>query len=241
MAAGAERRCAVCTRVDQFDLIELDTLMGDPSAWPATIWGIFNPPTGDVPASYRRYGAVEMGLDWLGRHGFDDITRTQVRNHYRFDVPKIATNPADLVATGLIARGNQTEVAKLDPGAYLRYYNAGVEVGIKGLGLLQDRIATLQAEGKEVPLALVKLAVDVGSKLAMSQAAIKAAGKPWGDQDDDDGFRAGSAPEPSPRFGHHRIRTIDGEARPVKDMGPADRDRFNERARQEGSPELPSR
>lgn len=238
------KACLVCERVDQFDMIELDAVMGDPSAWPASVWGnVFEKPSGDLPASYRRWGAVEMGLEWITQRGYAGIDRTDVRRHYRFDVPKIATNPADLVATGLIARGNARQaIATLNPLRYLEYYNTGIEVGVEGLKLLQDRIAELKAKGHEVPLALVKMALDAGSKLAMSQAAIKAAGKPWGaDDDSDEGFRAGSAPEPSTRMGHHRIHVVEGESRPVRDTGPADRAAYNARARQEGSPELPER
>lgn len=235
--------CRVCERVDQFDLIELDTLMGDPSAWPASVWGnVFEKPSGDLPASYRRFGAVEMGLEWINQKGYTGVDRTAVRRHYRYDVPKIATTPSELVATGLIARGNaRTAVAKLNPLAYLTYYNTGIEVGIEGLNLLHARIEELKSRNLEVPLALIKMALDAGLKLATSQAQIKAAGRPFGaDDDSDEGFRAGSDPEPSPRMGHHRIRVIDGEGRPVRDTGPADRAAYNERARQEGSPELPS-
>lgn len=233
----------MCAQVNAFDLIELDALMGDPSAWPASVWGnVFEKPQGDLPAAYRRFGAIEMGVEWLARHDYLELDRGDVRRHYRYDVPKIATTPADLVATGLIARGNaRTTIAKLNPLAYLTYYNTGIEVGIEGLNLLMDRIETLKKENKEVPIALVKMALDAGGKLAMSQAAIKAQGRPFGQDDDaDDGFRTGAGDAPSTRMGHHRIRTVEGESRPIRDTGPADRAAYNERARQEGSPELPS-
>ncbi|HEY6014248.1 MAG TPA: hypothetical protein VIU37_09575 [Candidatus Limnocylindrales bacterium] len=238
--------CGVCTAVNPIDLIELDTLMGDPAAWPASVWKTpgfaWQVPKGDLPASYRRFGAVEMGVEWIRQHGYDEVDRRDVRRHYRFDVPKIAVTPDQLVATGLIARGNtSTNIARLNPLAYLDYYNTGIEVGLTGLQLIRDKIAALQAAGEQVPLALVKMAIDAGKSLAMSQASIKARGYPWGDEDDDDGFRAGSAPEASPRMGSHRVRVIDGEARPVRDRGPADRATYNERARQEGSPLLPER
>lgn len=239
-----ETKCRVCEALTPVELAELDALMGDPSAWPASLWPeMFEPPRGSLPASYRRFGAVEMGAAWLTEHGIA-VERKDVRRHYRFDTPKIATTPEDLVATGLIAKGKTagTDVATLNPLAYLTYYNTGIEVGIAGLELLRDRIAQLKEAGKEVPVALIKMAIDAGSKLAMSQATIKAAGKPFGDADDsDDGFMAGSAPAPGQRLGDHRIRVIDGEARPVRDTGPADRAAYSARARQEGSPTLPHR
>jgi hypothetical protein len=233
-------RCVICETVDQIALIELDTLMGDPAAWPASVWGQFRPPAGNLPASYRRFGAIEMGMAWLEKHGFS-VSRFDVRRHYRVDVPKIAIDPDNLVATGLIARGNtHVSVETIDPLAYLQYYNTGIAVGVTGLKLIRDRIALLQETGAEVPIALIKMAVEAGKALAMSQATIRASGRPWGDEGDaDEGFRAGSAPEASVRMGSIRIRTIEGEARPVVDKGPADRAAYSERAAQEGGEGLP--
>lgn len=235
--------CKVCARVDDFARIELDTLMGDPSAWPATVWGNFNPPKGALPASYRRFGAVEMGLAWLREKGHEDLGPGDVRKHYQYDVPKVAASPDDLVATGLIARGNVASgVDTINPLKYIEYYNTGIEVGIEGLKLIRERIETLKAAGQDVPMALVKMAVEAGRSLALSQAQIRARGQNFGDEGDpDDGFRAGSAPEPSPRMGHHRARVIDGETVVVRDVGPQDRAAYNERARQEAGVELPER
>lgn len=235
------RKCRVCAEVGPIDLIELDTLMGDPAAWPASVWGdTFKPPRGDLPPSYRRWGAVEMGAEWLAQHGIA-LDRQAIRRHYRYDVPKIGVTPEQLVTTGLIVRGKTNiQVATINPLAYLDYYNEGIQAGITGLRLIRKRIADLEAQGLEVPLALIKMAVEAGKGLAMSQASIKARGYLFGEEDDDDGFRVGSAPEASPRIGDLRVRVIEGEARPVVDRGPADRVKYNERARQEGSPELPS-
>lgn len=234
--------CVVCDRLTPLQLAELDALMGDPSRWPSTVWGIFEPPKG-MPASYRRFGAMEMGAGFLRDNGYADITRAALRRHYRFDVPKIAADPDDLVANGLIASSSAGPMAEIvDPVAYLRYYAKGIEVGVTGLTLLQERVQKLRSDNQEVPLALIKMMMENGTKLAMSQAAIRAAGKSWGgDENVDDAFRSSSAPEPSQRFGDHRIRVIDGEARPIVDRGPADRARYTERARAEGGEGLPHR
>jgi hypothetical protein len=72
----------------------------------------------------------------------------------------------------------------------------------------------------------------------MSQAAIRAAGKRFGeaDEDENDSFRGGD--DISNRIGSHRVRVIDGEQRPVRDRGLTDRTIYNERAAMEGSPRI---
>lgn len=236
-------KCRVCREVTEADLLELDLLMGDPSRWPVTVWGMFEPPRA-LTASYRRFGAMEMGAAFLTDHGYD-IEKGQLRRHYKYDVPKIAGSPDELVANGLIA-STSTKDSRIpeviDPTAYVRYYAKGIEVGITGLQLLQDRVNAIRSKNEEVPLALIKMLIDNGVKLATSQAAIVAAGRRWGNQDDiDDGFMSGSAPTPSPRMGHHRVRVVDGVSMPVADEGPADREHYTERARQEGGEGLPHR
>lgn len=239
--------CKVCIGVDPMDLIGLDSIMGDPAAWPATIWGpIFKPPkAANLPASYRRFGAVEMGMAWLAEKGIP-MARRDVRRHYRFDVPKIGTNPDELVQNGLLRRGRASEgrmAVRIDPIAYLSYYNTGIQVGLEGLSLLAERIEKLKSDDKEVPIALIKMAIDSGAKLATSQASIVASGKQWGgDGDEDEAFRANTdGPLPSDRMGHTRVRVIEGQARPVADEGPADREAYSDRAAQEGGIELPHR
>lgn len=239
--AGA---CRICDTLPADQLVELDLLMADPRRWPRTAWRIFDPPKGVLPASYRRYGAVNVGRDWLTAHGWT-FSNLVIRRHYRFDVPLVAIDPAELVHRGLIA-GSDGRVAgpvpePLDATAFLRYYNEGIKLGIQGLELLTKRVQKLIDTEQEVPLALIKQIVDTGAKLAMSQASIKAAGKGFGgdDGDENEGFRIGAGDDASPRIGHSRVRTIDGERVPVVDEGPADRADYNERARQEGRPLLP--
>lgn len=243
MAGTSE--CTICKTLPPDLLVDLDLLLADPRRWPSTVWRVFDPPRGALPASYRRYGAVNAGLGWLKEQGWDDrITVRMLRRHYRYDVPVVAIDPAELVARGVIAaggRGARTAPDPIDPTAFMRYYAVGIQLGIQGLELLTKRISKLIDEDKEVPLPLLKQIVDTGAKLAMSQAAIRAAGKPWREEDDDEneGFRVGAGDDPSPRIGHSRVRTIDGERVPVIDEGPADRAAYNDRAREEGRPLLP--
>lgn len=237
--------CRVCDTVGPGDLIELDALMGDSSRWPATVWGQFEPPAGPLTGSFRRFGAVEMGLALLKSKGIEGINRGHMRRHYRFDVPIVAISPADFVGIGVeqTADGRSVIVPSVvDPLDYLKYYGQGIKLGIAGLRLLEARIDKLVKDGKadEIPMSTIKMIADIGAKLATSQAKIRASGQRWGDESDaEEGFRQGSEPPPSPRMGHARIRTVEGVARPVRDEGPADRAAYNRRAREEGSPLLP--
>lgn len=237
--------CRVCDTVGPGDLIELDALMGDSSRWPATVWGQFEPPAGPLTGSFRRFGAVEMGLALLRSKNIDGINRGHMRRHYRFDVPIVAITPADFVSIGVEQGADQRMVAapaEVDPLNYLKYYQQGINVGIASLRLLEARITAMVAAGKadEIPMSIIKLAADLGAKLATSQAKIRASGQRWGDEsEEEEGFRQGAEPPPSPRMGHARIRTIEGKAVPVRDEGPADRAAYNRRAREEGSPTLP--
>lgn len=238
--------CVVCGTLPPGELVELDLILADPLRWPKTVWGRFSPPEGGLPASYRRFGAEAMGREWLMANGYD-IPKGSLRKHIRYDVPVISVDVDELLARGLIGltkdgpRGDRQLTQPIDPLAYIRFYNAGIELGLQGLTLLNQRVQDLIDAKEEVPLPLVKMIVDAGMKLATSQAAIKASGKRFGDDeaDENDAFRGGD--DISPRFAGTRVRQIEGEARPVADEGPTDRKRYNERARMEGSPTLGGR
>lgn len=228
--------CRVCDTIAPGDLVDLDRLLGDPATWPATVWSVFNPPEGALPASYRRHGAMAMGMDWVKAHPEYSITKAQLRRHLRSDVPILDFDPDELVARGVIARSsNKTDRAVgqvIDSSNFIGFYNDGIRVGRTALQVLEQRINDLVERKEEVPLALVKMAMDAGLKLSMSQAAIVAAGKRMdSDTDEDDAFRSSGDPQqPSQRVGHHRVRKIDGERVVVVDMGPADRARYNDHA-----------
>lgn len=241
MTSAGKGRCRICESLSPAQLLELDTLIADPLHWPSTIWGLFTPPKGGLPASYRRFGAQRVASDWLEARGFDDIQTGAIRHHVRYDVQHVTRDPAEIVATGLIAASRtQTRIPTnpgLDTGAYIRYFNAGIQMGESAMTLMAERINRLLDEGKPVPDALVMKLADMGAQFAKTQAALVAKGlKMSEDEDEDDAFRGKDTP--SPRVGHTRVRTIDGEARAVHDEGPADRARYNERARQEGRDEI---
>jgi len=234
--------CAVCEAVPAPKLVLLDTLMSDPALWPANVWGQFKPPKGLLPPRYRLWGSSGVGMNWLKENGYTDISRRQLEAHYRRHVPEVPYNREALVSTGVIDDFDPDQKPAIatayDPTRFLRFYNDGIELGMEALAELRKKIRTFTDNGEPVPDGLLKLALDQGMKLAMSQANFRARSMRLEEEEDEDGFRAGSAPLPSARFGDVRLREIEGELRPVVDRGQADRDAYNARARQEGSPLL---
>lgn len=234
--------CPVC-RLPPADIIDLDTLLADPLRWPKTIWTIFEPPKGALPASFRRYGQMQMGRLWLDEHGYEDITNPALRRHIRYDVPVVSVDPKELMERGLIARTGQDQrlpaTEAIDPTAFMRYYNRGIDLGVRSLERLHAMVEAADARGEALPTGvLVKLA-DIGARLSVSQATIRASGKRLDESEEDDAFRVGTSTEEGPgRIGHHRIRKVDGEVRPIVDEGPKDRKRYNARAKQEGGTPL---
>lgn len=241
----ARNRCAVCMKLAAADLLELDMLLADRSRWPAALFEGWKLPEGSLPATMRAWGATEVGLNWLAEHGHADFKRPQVQRHYELHVPILPESPDDVVARGMADAGNgnqQRQVVPTNPSTYRDMYQRGVNVGARALELLGDRLETIAASGEPIPTSLLLDVAKLGSKFAVSQAQIVAKGI---DMDREreaelEGFRSGSGPEPSPRFGDHRIHVIDGEARPVVDRGRADRREFNKGAAEDGSPRLPA-
>jgi hypothetical protein len=238
---GGEQSCSVCTRLSPVQLLELDSIIGDPACWPVTIWGMFEPPKGGLPASYRRFGAVRMGRQWLDANDYRDITDGRLRMHIRYDVVHVARDPSELVTAGIIARSTALHTRiptapALDASAFIRYFNSGIQMGEAAQRLLAERI-NMAIEAGEIPDAkLVMKLADMGAAFARTQASLMAKGMKFGqDEDDDDAFRGSEETLPGPRIGHNRVRVVDGERRPVLDQGPADRERHRRRAEQEGS------
>lgn len=235
--------CEVCNRLSPVQLLELDTVIGDPAAWPITVWTIFEPPKGGLPASYRRFGAVRMGRDWLDAHGFADIRDGTLRRHVRYDVVHVARDASELASIGLIRQTRPKTLIPtmntLDTGAFIRYFNAGILMGEAAARLMAERINAAVENGDEPDPKLVMKLADMGASFAKTQASLMAKGLKFGQgEDDDDAFRGGEDTLPSERIGNHRVRLIDGERRVVKDEGPTDRAHFNKRAREEGTEEL---
>jgi hypothetical protein len=239
----AHQPCWICTNLKPFDLVELDRILGDPLCWPRTIWtAMGKPPVGGLPYSYRRYGALGMGREWLMSHGYEypdgAVGKMRLYRHFRNHVPLHEVDVDELIRSGIIAPMKYDKdvqlAAPLDPLAYISFYNDGIKAGLRALGLLSNKVQALIDANEEVPLPLLKMLLDAGLKLSASQAGIKASGKPFGDDDhhENEAFRGGD--DISPRFADVHVREIDGESRPVADGGPAERKRGNERARQEG-------
>lgn len=219
-------------------LLELDSLIGDPAAWPSTVWGLFEPPKGGLSASYRRYGAQRMGQEWLARNGYN-FTTGALRRHIRYDVAHVARDAAELAQVGVITLSNpRTRIPTaptIDSGAFIRYFNAGIQMGEAAQRLLAERINAAIDKGEEPDPKLVLKLAEMGAAFARTQAGLVAKGLKFGqEEDEDDAFRGSADDLPSPRMGHHRVRTVDGERRPVTDEGPADRAHFNRRAAEEG-------
>jgi hypothetical protein len=240
--------CHVCKVADIVELTRIDLIAGDPARWPRTLWKEhgWDAPKGLLPPHYRTWGQFAVARDLLNRQGYDDLTDNQIRTHLRH-IPKMLRRPADLASVGLIAgdpiTGAMPDPQSVDPNAYLTYYARGVKVGIRGLDLLEKRIDEIEKRGEQVPLDLIKMMVEAGSKLSTSQAQIRARGLKMHEDSDDDAFRRAASPEDDgevPRFGEIRVRTIDGETRPVVDGGRGDRADYNERAEKEGLPGLPT-
>ncbi len=234
-------RCAVCDSLSAEDLASLDVLMGDPSRWPRSMWGELGIPEKFTP-QVRVFGAVALGVGFLAERGIN-LSKETVRRHYAEHVPIAAPDYDALVERGVIAVAGETSTpvngATLNPYRFLEFYNKGLEVGMKGLELLLARIETYEHSGETVPDSLLKLALDTSKALALSQANIRAKGQRIEPEESDEDFRAASAPKPSERMGHARVRVIEGERRAVTDSGRADRKTYNKRARQEGAPVLP--
>jgi hypothetical protein len=234
--------------VDLIELTRVDLIAGDPARWPRTLWKEhgWDVPKGLLPPHYRTWGQFAVARDLFNRQGYEDLTDAQVRSHLRH-IPKMLRPPVELENVGLIAEGSvprdMPNPHSVDPNAYLTYYARGVQVGIRGLDLLEKRIEKIEKSGNEVPLDLIKMMVEAGSKLSTSQAQIRARGLKMHEDSDDDAFRRAASPEDDgevPRIGQIRVRTIDGETRPVTDRGMGDRADYNERAEREGLPGLPT-
>lgn len=231
--------CGVCDNMRPADLMELDTLLGDPARWPRSVWGIFRAPENGLPASYRRFGAVKMGLEWLAEHGYHSITKGQLRSHIRYDVVHVPRDVADLAQLGLIRHTHSNRripvEPRLDPGKAIEFFNTGIQAGIVANQILIERLNEQLERGEQPDTKLLMKLADQGAAFAKTQATLQAKGLKFGSgEDEDEGFMGGDDDRPSERIGHTRIRKIEGKRQAIRDEGPADRAKFNERAEQEG-------
>lgn len=235
--------CEVERRLGLEAALEMDAFLADPGQWPKAVFEGWKLPPGSVPGNFRSWGATKLGMEWAASRGVK-VTRMQMERHVAEHVPLLPHTPDDIASAGIERPPAGQPKANLPANiiTYQQVYQLGLGIGYKAIGMLATRIDALEADGKVVPMDLLLKLADLGTKLATSQASIMVRGLDLNREKDDEieGFRTGSAPLPSQRMGHSRVRVIEGEARPVRDEGPADRAHYNERARLEGSPELPA-
>lgn len=241
--------CPVEDALGMKKALELDAYLADPSGWPkGTFPKGFKVPR-ILPTSMRLWGATKLGIAWCQNEGIHTITKRQMQTHVREHVPFIIAVPSDAVEAAMVEDdGRRAVPAKQrrdvdlsNPITYQQVYLRGLALGDRAMELLAARIEKIIEDGGEVDTQTLMKIADLGSKMAQSQASLIIRGIGRQERDDEiEGFRAGTQPLPSERFGDHRIRVIEGMSRPIVDRGPADRQQYNERAEQEGSPTLPS-
>lgn len=244
MANQTLGRCMVEERLTGEQVLELDLLLADPQRWPKALFEGWQLPSGSLPATMRSWGAIQLGIAWCEERGIP-MPKRGMQHHYDKHVVVLPYTPDDLVVRGEAespVAPTTRAVVPAGPSTYIDLYRKGIAVGIKALDLLLSRVEKMEQENKDIPIDLLMNLGNLGTKLATSQAGIVSRGFDLARQKEEEleGFRAGSAPEVSPRFGDHRVRVIEGEARPIVDRGRADRRAYNERAEQDGSPPLPA-
>jgi len=238
---AGRRRCYVCTTLPGPELLELNAYLANPEQWPANILADWIIPKGALPGMIRKFGGTATGIQWMKDHGFPQITKAQMEYHFDVHVVHIAKTKADVEQLGkmVTVKGDASLalLPQMRPNLFVDYYATGIQLGVYALEKLRADIMAMEEAHVEIPHRTLWQMAELGAKLATSQAGMFARGNKIEETGDEmAGFRAGEAPLPSQKFGDHRIRTIDGEARPVADRGRADRDTYNKRAKQEGSP-----
>lgn len=234
-------RCPVCN-LPEHVLVQVDTMLATPKE--ELLSELFDGvPEEDIPANAYRWTSLTHALQWLDERGFvvkgrgkKGISKGALQLHFDKHLPLVPMNRQEIARTGYLSTG---QPAPESPEPYMAaiqfhaYYKLGMDIGFKALRKLEERLDDLTPTQQ---LAVAK----IGQQLAQSQASIFARGQRFDVEDDDamSGFLDDE--DISPRFGSIRVREVDGEMRPVRDEGPADRERFNRRARQEGGTELPS-
>lgn len=236
-----EQGCRVCATVPPPRVVELDEVMGDPRKWKMLVAYGSMVPTAMTPSA-RKFGATNVGVHWLREQGYVELSRLDVVRHYVRHTPIVAASLEEYAAYALAGdlrspRGIETRKVGMLGTAEL--YNRGIDLANMSLDLLTARLEDrLRQDPASVPSAELMAYAEFGKSLAVSAAALKRGGINvfGGPNDRNAGFRgAGEGGDaPSPRMGHHRVRMIEGTARPVTDEGPKDRAEYNARAAEEG-------
>lgn len=232
--------CKVCSTIPGPELLELNALLADPDQWPKNLLADWIIPKNALPGAIRQYGGVATGMEWCRANGFPTIPKASMEHHFDSHVVHIAKNDADTEQLGKMVLSSDRSLAIMPqprPNLFVDYYATGIQLGVYALEKLRSDIIALEEKGETIPHKTLWQMAELGAKLAMSQAGALGRGNKIEESSDEmAGFRAGEAPLPSQRFGDHRVRTIDGTARPVVDRGKADRNQYTERAKQEGGP-----
>lgn len=232
--------CKACDLPER-ESAELDLILSmPPDELDSRLFDVDLPPP-DLPAAWQQFGAIRKAQFWLVERGYKIERRTLVRHTREHVTAHLVSDGTRAIARGTLSDGSPVptvpEPLKLAI-EYHAFFRLGMETGHRALEILAERIA----DPTQKPSNTLLLAVaQIGRQLAQAQAAIVTRGVRFVLEDDDaiSGF-IGEDERPSPRFGSYRVRTIEGERRPVRDEGPADRRDHNARAREEGSTELPA-
>lgn len=241
-APKAGATCKVCAMPER-DLVELDLLLSTPPGeLDAKLFGGIDLMPPDLPAEWKRFGAIRKSQLWLEERGYA-FTRQTLVAHFNQHLPAVFISDSDrALQTGRLSDGTPAPEAPSPLNMAVEYhalFKAGMLVGHRALELLMERINDPDNKPSN---ALLVQAANIGKSLALAQAAIVTKGMRFVLEDDGaiEGFLGAEEDRPSPRFGSYRVRTIEGERVPVRDEGPADRRHHNDRARMEGSIELPA-
>lgn len=244
MAVAQGAACKVCALPEK-ELVEVDLLLATPpTALDAKLFGDLDVPPPDLPAEWKRFTNIRKVQVWLEERGHK-IARQSLVAHYNKHLTAVAfkSDSDRALTTGRLSDGS---LAPVDPEPlkmaieYHQYFKSGMRMGHRALELIEQR---LNDPEKPPTQTLLLAAANLGAQLAKAQAAIVTKGMRFVLEDDGaiEGFMGGDDDDdaPSPRFGSYRVRTVEGERMAVRDEGPADRVKYNEKARQMGNPTLP--
>ncbi len=235
--------CRVCEELEPAVVDELNLIMADPMRWPKTLFEQWPEKPKGLPNRYRHWGALETGGEFLRTHGLE-IDRRVLSRHYEYHVTRLAVDVQALARRGMVDDPEHpTTLSAIDPLLFLRYFERGVTLASKTLDEIDRQIDVYIKHDPPlpVPVELLKLAAETGTKLALTGANIQARGQKIGPKANaNDAFRrAAGAKKVGPKIGHYRVTVVDGESRPIYDEGPKDRAEYNEKAAREGRQLLP--
>jgi len=240
-AGHFQNKCGICALPEAL-LVQVDDILATPPTELMTdLYDGIDPE--EIPASAKRWSSVRHAKVWLAERHDKPISTATISNHFDKHLPLVPATMQRIVETGRLADGSQVPVRAepyLAAVQFHAYFKAGMDIGMRALKVLEKRVIAAEdpESDSEVTNSILLSIARVGQQLATAQAQIWARGQRF-DVEDDDAMAGFMGEQPSPRFGSYRVRDVDGEHKPVYDEGPADRQHYNERAREEGGTELP--